>query len=121
MRLLPNSPPASLPSLLGHATRASPACTAAPYVSRPVSAAVTESLQQLGITAMSSASNGGAAFWQLAIAFACGGLFVTATIGFAILAYTMGATNLAKAKTLVTFGVRRTVSLLQMRDPVAKV
>ena len=68
--------------------------------------------QQFGASAVSAgiaSANGGAAAWQLVVAFACGGLFVTGLIGALTIAYTMGASNVDRAKAMVSLVVRRTV------------
>ena len=71
-----------------------------------------QSLQQLGAAtiAVSTAKNG-AAFWQLVLAFIGGGLFVATVAAALILAYTLGATNVAKAKAMLRVAFARTVCI----------
>ena len=80
-----------------------------PICSGATSAAASNFQQLAGVTAAVVRSGQGAAFWQLVIAFVCGGLFVTCSIGFLVLAYTYGATNVDRAKKMISLVVRRTV------------
>lgn len=82
-------------------------------VARPAVAAAIDgaqqSLSQLGASALAAtAVNVRAPFWQLAIAFATGGLFMATVIVALTLAYTLGATNVAKAKVMLRVALRRT-------------
>lgn len=80
-----------------------------PICSGATGAAASNFQQLAGVTAAVVRSGQGAAFWQLVIAFVCGGLFVTCSIGFLVLAYTYGATNVDRAKKMISLVVRRTV------------
>ena len=85
-----------------------PACSG---LAVPTSTAATAQLQQLGFATASIVTARGAAFWQLVIAFVCGGLFVTGAIGTILLAYTYGATNVDRAKRMLSLVVRRTFDI----------
>jgi len=80
-----------------------------PICSGAAGAAASNFQQLAGVTAAVVRGGQGAAFWQLVIAFVCGGLFVTCSIGFLVLAYTYGATNVDRAKKMISLVVRRTV------------
>ena len=94
-----------------HSWRAmAPVCTAA--ASSPAAAVMNQaqqSLQSIGAAAITvSTAKNGAAFWQLSLAFVSGGLFVATVIAALTLAYTLGATNVAKAKAMLRVAVGRT-------------
>ena len=87
-----------------------PLCTAAAHPATAAMNQAQQSLQQLGAAtiAVSTAKNG-AAFWQLVLAFVSGGLFVATVAAALLLAYTLGATNVAKAKAMLRVAFARTV------------
>lgn len=85
-----------------------------PICSGAAGAAASNFQQLAGVTAAVVRSGHGAAFWQLVIAFVCGGIFVTCSIGFLVLAYTYGATNVDRAKKMISLVVRRTVRGLRL-------
>ena len=95
-----------------------PSCSGAAVPSLPTP--VLDGAQQI-VTALSSAAAptavsgrvaaSGVAFWQLAVAFACGGLFMAVTIGVLTWAYTIGAPNVDRFRTSFKVVARRTVGL----------
>jgi hypothetical protein len=85
-----------------------------PICSGAAGAAASNFQQLAGVTAAVVRGGQGAAFWQLVIAFVCGGLFVTCSIGFLVLAYTYGATNVDRAKKMISLVVRRTVRVCDL-------
>ena len=95
----------------------SAACSAmASFVAAGAPAVGTQlQLQQLAGATVSVITSRGAAFWQLVIAFICGGIFVTGAIGAIVLAYTYGATNVERVKRMISVVVRRTVRLGRRR------
>ena len=65
-------------------------------------------VQQLGATLVGTSAGASAAFWQLAFAFLCGGLFFSTAVTAAGRLNAYGSTNIAWFRRMVINVVRRT-------------
>ncbi|KAL1511441.1 hypothetical protein AB1Y20_006240 [Prymnesium parvum] len=95
---------ASLPHLRPAWRVPPPACS----IAAPAAAAAPPALQHLTTVATASVRHGGAPFWQLVVAFVCGGVFVSTAFMLASSVYSLGYKNVKRIRSTFSMVVRRT-------------